>query len=89
MSPQKVVKSRLNNNNFKCPLLSHSLVRIHFFKIVNVWRLEYVKGREYIIMFKKTQHLQFPEDSFARDQILEDVGHLFECYSLSISWICY
>ena len=38
---------------------------------------------------KKTQHLQFPEDSFARDQILEDVGHLFECYSLSISWICY
>lgn len=48
MSPQKVVKDRLNNSNLKCPLLSHSLVRIHFFKIVNVWRLEYVKGREHL-----------------------------------------
>lgn len=62
---------------------------IYFFKIVDVWRLEDVEGREYIVMLKKTQHLQLPEDPFTRDQILEDVGHLFECNSLSISWICY
>lgn len=40
-------------------------------------------------MLKKTQHLQLPEDPFTRDQILEDVGHLFECNSLSISRIRY
>lgn len=39
-------------------------------------------------MLKKTQHLQLPEDPFTRDQILEDVGHLFECNSLSVSRIC-
>lgn len=43
----------------------------------------------YIFMFEETQHLQFSEYPLARNKVLEDIGHLFEGNSLSISGICY
>lgn len=53
----------------------------------NVWPEHLRQMCSYIFMFEETQHLQFPKDPFARNKILEDIGHLFESHSLSISGI--
>lgn len=42
----------------------------------------------YIFMFEETQHFQLPEHPLARNKVLEDIGHLFEGDSLSISGVC-
>lgn len=62
---------------------------VDFFKVVDVWRLQYVQSREHVFMFEEAQHLQFPEYPLARNKVLEDIGHLFQSDSLSISGICY
>lgn len=43
----------------------------------------------YIFVLKEAEHLDLAVDAFAGHQILEDVGHLFECHALSIARICY
>ena len=35
-------------------------------------------------MFEEAQHLQLTEDPLTGDEVLEDVGHLFEGDALSI-----
>ena len=41
----------------------------------------------YIFMFEETQHLQLPKYPLARNKVLEDIGHLFEGDSFSISGV--
>lgn len=52
-------------------------------------RLKDVKSRKNILMFEVTEHLDFSIDPFAGDQVEEDIGHLLECNSFSISRICH
>lgn len=43
----------------------------------------------YVIMFEKTQHLQFPVSPFRRRKTLKNVRHLLQSDPLSISRICH
>lgn len=45
--------------------------------------------RTYIFMFEETQHLQLSKHPLTRYKVLEDIGHLFEGNSLSISGVCH
>ena len=40
-------------------------------------------------MFEVTEHLEFPVDPFGRDEVLEDIWHLFQGHSLPISRVCH
>ena len=47
------------------------------------------KKKAYVIMFEKTQHLQFPVSPFRRRQTLKNVRHLLQSDPLSIPRICH
>ena len=41
----------------------------------------------HIIVIEEKEHLEFSVDSLARDEVLEDVGHLLKSHPLAISGI--
>lgn len=47
------------------------------------------KNKTYVIMFEKTQHLQFPVSSFRGREALKNVRHLLQSDPLSIPRICH
>lgn len=38
----------------------------------------------HVVMLEEAEHLQFAEDPLAGDEVLEDVGHLFEGHALAV-----
>lgn len=46
-------------------------------------------GETYVLVFEETQHFQFPEHTFRRDQRLEHVRELLERHSSAVSRICH
>lgn len=47
------------------------------------------KNKTYVIMFEKTQHLQFPVSPFRGREALKNVRHLLQSDPLSIPRICH
>lgn len=47
------------------------------------------KNKTYVVMFEKTQHLQFPVSPFRRRETLKNVRHLLQSDPLSIPRICH
>lgn len=60
---------------------------IYFFKVVDVRRLQNVQSRKHVFMFEEAQHLQLTEHPLTGNKVLEDIGHLFEGYSLPVSGV--
>lgn len=54
---------------------------------VNMRGLQDVQSRQNIFMLEKAEHLDFPINSLAGDEVLEDVGHLLERHALPIPGI--
>lgn len=73
-----------------CPEESHLNSENFFLKFVNECTqhanpqlvVKYV--RTYVVMFEEAEHLQFTEDPLAGDEVLEDIGHLFEGHTLAV-----
>ncbi len=45
--------------------------------------------KTYIVMFKETQHPEFPEHTFAGDQVLEDIRHFLQSHLTPIPRVSY
>lgn len=60
--------------------MSFTIIPFSLFMATHASELPFPTRKTYIVMFKETQHPEFPEHTFAGDQVLEDIRHFLQSH---------